>query len=305
LRWEEKWREKKRLRLAADKIVRRWQQILLAPAMLQWEEKWREKKRLMLAADKIVRRWQQILLAPAMLRWEEKWREKKRLMLAADKIVRRWQQILLAPAMLRWEEKWREERKMRQVAEKIVRRWQQILLAQGLMRWKEQLRKVRRRRGALMTALMNARRAVAAAWSVWKEETSARVRKFLCALVASLRKSVGHVRLQSCVRLVSRALDPLLQCRSTALLTFLRCCTIPTRSKWQAWREKSEARMAYSRTVRSRREQQVVMRCFLEWQRLAETHGRQKEVCSYSVSRSLIVTYRCALNNWATAVRAR
>ena len=67
------------MRRAAKTVLRRWQNMRLAPAFSGWSEHAATKRRMGLAADKIVRRWINMALTPGMSRWMGYLEEKRRL----------------------------------------------------------------------------------------------------------------------------------------------------------------------------------------------------------------------------------
>ena len=55
-KWHERVEEQKRLRRAAEKVVKRWHNLMLSVPFESWSSNVREQKRLASVAEKIVRR---------------------------------------------------------------------------------------------------------------------------------------------------------------------------------------------------------------------------------------------------------
>jgi trimeric autotransporter adhesin len=183
--------EGKRMRTIGAKVCLRWQQRTVAGAWMTWQCKYSaidaQKRHMALASQRIVSRWINLALSPAMSRWMGYVEEKKRMVRAADKVVFRWQNMCLAPAWARWEEQWREEKRMRRSAETVIRRRQNMRLASAWAVWQEAWEQERER------VVLSLNEALAAAKSD-KDAAERQVGRLTDNLKKGVERQVGHLK---------------------------------------------------------------------------------------------------------------
>jgi hypothetical protein len=155
---------------AAEKIMLRWQNMLLAPAYSSWNDHVKEllhKKRVLekmarrmrnagmykawgswcvnvtdqqrqrAVLEKTTLRMRSVGLYKAWVRWEEQWRQEKKMRRSAEKVVSRRRNMLIAPALLALKESAEELKGMRNAGAKVILRWQRLGLSNGFYGWGE------------------------------------------------------------------------------------------------------------------------------------------------------------------------
>jgi hypothetical protein len=208
-RWEEQWREEKRMRRATETVIRRRQNMRLASAWAVWQEAWeQERERVVLslnealaaaksdkdAAERQVGRLTDNLkkgverqvghlkdklkkrrAATAFNALKERAAEPKTMRMAGSKVVLQRQQLGLRRCLMGWSE---HAARQRRVALAAVYRMQRMQLwaafarhvAPAWARWEEQWCEEKRMRRATETVVRRRQNMrLASAWAVWQE----------------------------------------------------------------------------------------------------------------------------------------
>jgi hypothetical protein len=210
-RWEEQWRQAKKMRRSAEKVVSRWRHVLLAPAFLALKESAKELKGMRNAGAKVILRWQRLGLSDGFSGWSEHAATQRRMAFAAEKIMLRWLNMRLAQAYslwndhvkellhtkrvlekvaLRmrnacmnrgwatWQEQWRQAKKMRRSAEKVVSRWRHVLVAPAFLALKESAKELKGMRNAGAKVILRWQRlGLSNGFSGWSEHAATQRRQ--------------------------------------------------------------------------------------------------------------------------------
>ena len=128
-RWKEQWRQEKAMRHSGEKVVSRWQTMLLVSAFLALKESAKESKEMRKFGAKLMLRWHRLELSNGFYGWMKCAATQRRTTVAAEKKVLRWRHLTISPAMSRWTEYVSDKRRMVQSAEKVARRMRNMLLS--------------------------------------------------------------------------------------------------------------------------------------------------------------------------------
>jgi len=175
--WKLNVAERKRLKRAAEKLVKRWRQMALALPFGTWNTQVVDLKRLARSAAKVVSRWCLLAVAVPYATWHANVADTKRLKRMAEKLVKRWKQMALSVPFVSWKaqvvelkrqartvekivSRWRllavtvpyatwhtnvaETKRLKRVTEKLVKRWRQLALSVPFVTWKDQVAELNR-----------------------------------------------------------------------------------------------------------------------------------------------------------------
>jgi hypothetical protein len=179
--WQEQTKAKRKLRVAATKVVLRWANKTLTLAWGKWWEEVRHGR----VSKKATLKWMQKTICAAWRTWETRakelrrqkgvlqkmalrmrhagmykawawWRyhdkakvkETRKIIDAGAKVILRWQRLGLSKGFYGWSEHAASQRRMAIAAKKIVTRWEKMKYAKAFGAWEEQTKAQRKLRVA-------------------------------------------------------------------------------------------------------------------------------------------------------------